>query len=226
MRVDFVGQPAYTAAYCIFEPGEGIHTERGSMAFMSSGVDVQAALPGGVVRSWLRSRFADETMVMVHFVGRQPGSWVAVAPKYPGDILVADVTDDGLYVESGSVLAMSDTVDVNVRPAKLQNVLIHEGVTILHVHGAGKVLFSSYGSIERFTLEPGQAMVIDTGYLVAWTPSLEMRVGPLAGVVSTVLTGEGLVAEFTGPGDVYLQTRSPKGISSWIHPDHEQNTGH
>lgn len=229
MKVDFAGAPAYTVVYCILDAGEGVHAERGSMAFMSAGIQVKPALPGGVVRSFIRSRFAEETFVMVHFVSEQPQAWVALAPHFPGDVLVSEVDADGLYVESGCVLAVEDTVETSTRVANLQNVLVHEGATILHVScpngGTGKVLFSAYGSIERFELDPDQHLVVDTGFLVAWTPKMQMRVGPLAGFVSSAVTGEGLVAEFVGPGDVYLQTRSHHGQDSWIYPDRQQNTG-
>lgn len=163
---------------------------------------------------------------MAHCVAAVHGAWVGVSPLYPGDILVNQLSGDGLYVEAGALLAMSDTVDVEVRPASLRNVALHEGATILRATGQGTVLFSAYGSIERIPLAEGAQLIVDTGHLVAWTPQTSMRVGPLTGVAQTVLTGAGLVAEFTGPGEVFVQTRSPQGIRSWIYADQPQAAGH
>ena len=36
---------------------------------------------------------------------------------------------------------------------------------------------------------------------------------------STILGGEGLVSVFTGPGDIYLQTRSPEAFLGWLIPN-------
>lgn len=225
MDVKFVGAPAYTLAYCILAVGEGLHTERSSIALLSEGVEVRAALPGGPIKSLLRHRFGEESLIMAHCVAAVHGAWVGVSPLYPGDILVHDLTEEGLYVEAGSLLAMADTVDVEVRPASLRNVALHEGATILRASGQGTILFSAYGSIERVPLADGAQLIVDTGHLVAWTPSTAMRVGPLTGLTQTVLTGAGLVAEFTGPGEVFVQTRSPQGIRSWMYADQPQNSG-
>jgi uncharacterized protein (AIM24 family) len=35
---------------------------------------------------------------------------------------------------------------------------------------------------------------------------------------STMLSGEGLVVELTGPGRIYLQTRSPENFIDWLAP--------
>jgi uncharacterized protein (AIM24 family) len=41
---------------------------------------------------------------------------------------------------------------------------------------------------------------------------------------STFLSGEGLVVEMTGPGRVYIQTRSPQALINWIIPQVPQKS--
>lgn len=36
------------------------------------------------------------------------------------------------------------------------------------------------------------------------------------GLFSGSATGEGLVCRFTGPGDIYIQTRNPEALGQWI----------
>ncbi len=36
------------------------------------------------------------------------------------------------------------------------------------------------------------------------------------GFFSGMHTGEGLVCRFTGPGDIYIQTRNPEALGQWI----------
>jgi uncharacterized protein (AIM24 family) len=40
----------------------------------------------------------------------------------------------------------------------------------------------------------------------------------VGGWKSTLLSGEGLVCEFKGAGDLYLQTRSTQAFLSWLIP--------
>jgi uncharacterized protein (AIM24 family) len=36
------------------------------------------------------------------------------------------------------------------------------------------------------------------------------------GLVQTIKSGEGFVFEFTGPGDIWTQTRSPSALVRWL----------
>jgi uncharacterized protein (AIM24 family) len=40
----------------------------------------------------------------------------------------------------------------------------------------------------------------------------------VGGIKSTLFSGEGLVVELTGPGMIYMQTRSPQALINWIIP--------
>jgi uncharacterized protein (AIM24 family) len=44
------------------------------------------------------------------------------------------------------------------------------------------------------------------------------EVKKVGGWKSTMLSGEGLVVHLTGPGTVYLQTRSPDSFIDWLVP--------
>lgn len=226
MRVSLNGQPSYTLAYCYLDQGESISCESGSMVVMSAGISVQAALEGGVVRSALRRTLGSESLVMARYTASAHGAWVAIAPRYPGDIAAVDVTHgQELIVQTSSLLAHSQGVVVDVRFAGAQAVLMREGVSVLKVSGVGVVLFSAYGALQSFTLQDGERIIVDTGHLVAWTSSCGLRVGPLSGVVSSALTGEGLVAEITGPGRVWIQSRAEQGIRAWLFPSRKHDTG-
>jgi uncharacterized protein (AIM24 family) len=40
----------------------------------------------------------------------------------------------------------------------------------------------------------------------------------VGGLKSTVFSGEGLVIQMTGPGRIFIQTRSPQALINWIIP--------
>ena len=72
--------------------------------------------------------------------------------------------------------------------------------------------------IERFELGDGDDVIIDTGYLLAWSKSCKFQVGALGGLKTALLTHEGLVARITGPGVVYVQSRAQRNLREWLIP--------
>lgn len=226
--VNLTCAPSYTIAYCTLAYGESVLVERGGMAAMSAGLEVSAGLgSGGVAKAAMRKAFGGESFFMGRYKAAVHGAWVAVAPPYPGDIMVLDLHGhgDGMRLESGALLAASEDVDINVKYAGLGSIVLREGATMLHVGGHGKVLVSSYGGIQQFNLREGESIVLDTGHLVGFSDTVRMQVGPLSGITTSAITGEGLVAHLTGPGLVLMQTRAEQGIVDWLMPRRAQNTG-
>jgi uncharacterized protein (TIGR00266 family) len=89
---------------------------------------------------------------------------------------------------------------------------------LLRVSGQGQVLMSAYGAIEVRDLQPGQRYIVDTGHIVGFDASIQFAVQRVGNWKSTFLSGEGLVVQLTGPGRVYMQTRSDESFVSWLAP--------
>jgi uncharacterized protein (TIGR00266 family) len=88
-----------------------------------------------------------------------------------------------------------------------------EGLFRLRVSGRGSVWIGGYGSIvER---EVRGELKVDSGHLIAYEPTIELRTGLSGGIFSSMFGGEGLVTRVMGQGRVYLQTRSLEGLASW-----------
>lgn len=225
MQVDVSSRPAYALAYVKLARDESVYAESGSMVSMSSGIEAAATLSGGVVQSAVRRLIAQESLVMARYTARVTGAWVALAPKFPGDLAPIEISPTAaVIVQSGSFLAHSDGVEVGAALGSLQSVALREGATVLAATGSGTLLIAAYGGLERFELRDGEQLVVDSGHLAAWSATLGLRVGPLRGIVSSALTGEGLVGEFTGPGTVYVQTRAEQQLRSWLYPTRQQDT--
>lgn len=225
MDIKIECQPAYAMAYISLDVGESVLVEQGAMAAMSAGVSVSAGMgPGGVGKAVMRRAFGGESLFMGRYTAELHGAWVAVTPRYPGDIAEVDIdAGHGYRFEAGSFLAASEEVHVDVKYAGARSVIQREGITMLGVHGQGKALVCSYGGVQRFNLPDGATMIVDTGHLVGMSDTVSMKVGPLSGVATSVITGEGLVAELTGPGCVFVQTRAETQLRSWLFPEKKQN---
>lgn len=223
MRVDIQHQPSYAIAYLYLGVDETVHIEPDAMAVMSDGVEVKAGLGGGGLRKALKRTLASESVVFGQYTGRAEGCFVGVAPKYPGDIVSLDTSSGAWSLQQGSLVAYSDGVDVDVSFSGLRGVMMKEGISFLHASGSGTVAVSSYGAISSMELSPGQQFIVDTGHLVGFTEHVEIKVGPLASLGTSFLTGEGLVARLTGPGKVLFQTRAEAGLRNWLFPKGAQN---
>jgi uncharacterized protein (TIGR00266 family) len=89
---------------------------------------------------------------------------------------------------------------------------------LLKVGGTGNVIISSYSAIHEVELSAGEKYVVDTGHLVSFDSTINFIVRKVAGWKSTILGGEGLVVELTGPGKLTLQTRSQDAFINWLIP--------
>jgi uncharacterized protein (TIGR00266 family) len=92
------------------------------------------------------------------------------------------------------------------------------GLILLRVSGSGQILIASYGAIEERVLNPGQKYTVDTGHIVGFDESIGFEVRRAGNWKSTILGGEGLVCELTGPGRVLMQTRSEEAFLGWLIP--------
>ena len=86
----------------------------------------------------------------------------------------------------------------------------------LKASGEGTLWFGGYGGIIERKVD-GE-LKVDDGHLVAYDPGLKLKVGTAGGLFSSMMGGEGFVTKVLGQGTVYIQTRSIKGLASWLNP--------
>ena len=129
-----------------------------------------------------------------------------------------ELTGGTLLVQSTSYLASSPGLIVDTKWAGAKGFFAKEGLFLLKVSGQGHLFLSSYGAIHEVPLESGQSYTLDNGHMVAFDESVSYKVRTVGGMKSTLFSGEGLVCTFTGPGRVFLQTRSEDAFLSWLIP--------
>jgi len=133
--------------------------------------------------------------------------------------MVVEMTGETLMVQSGSYLASSAGIDVETKWSGAKTFFAGEGLIMLRLSGHGTLVVSSYGAIHPMELAAGQSYVVDTGHLVTFEEHMNLKVKKVAGWKSTLFSGEGIVAELTGPGNLTLQTRSQRSFLDWIIPN-------
>ena len=218
MRHEVKYSPAYALALIDLDAGEKIQAETGAMVSMSSTIEMETSARGGVLSGLRRSVLGGESFFVNTFSAAQQPGQVTVAPALPGDIIALELTSQTLMVQSGSFLAATDQITVDTKWGGAKTFFSKEGLFLLKCEGHGTIWVSSYGAIHPIDLDAGEPYVVDTGHMVAFDESVGYKVGKAGGWKTTLLGGEGLVVNLTGPGRSYMQTRSPDSFIEWLAP--------
>ena len=165
-----------------------------------------------------RSVLGGESFFVNTFTATGPDAHVAVAPALPGDVITWPLTGETVYLQSGSFLAAPDSIEVDSKWGGAKTFFSREGLFMLRCSGTGDLIVSSYGAIQAVDLVTGQTYVVDTGHMVGWAGDVGYEVRKVGNWKSTMLGGEGLIVHLTGPGRVYVQTRSPDNFIDWLVP--------
>ncbi len=212
-------QGAFALAVVNLQPEQAISAEAGAMVSMSANVDLHSEMKGGVFGA-LKRAVGGESAFVSTFTARGGAGEVTLAPGTPGDVVGIEMNNQTFLVQSSSYLAGDTSLQVDTRFGGAKSWLGGEGLFLLEVSGAGLLLVSSFGAIHRKTLRPGEQYVVDTGHLVAWEGHMQynLRKAAKSGFFRSFLSGEGMVAEFNGPGEILIQTRNLRAFAGLLKP--------
>jgi uncharacterized protein (TIGR00266 family) len=218
MQTQILYRPSYSLAVVTLAGNETLQVEAGSMVSMTPDITIQTGIAGGLMGALKRSILGGESFFMNTFQAPPAGGEMTLAPSLPGDLIVQEMAGESLLVQSGSYVASAQGVQVDTQWTGARTFFASEGLFMLKCAGSGSLILSSYGAIHEMMLKPGQRYTVDTGHLVAFSLGIGFSVRPIAGIKSTLFSGEGLVVDLTGPGRVLMQTRSTDALLTWLMP--------
>ena len=218
MRTEVSYSPAFAMATVSLDQGESVKAEAGAMMAMSPGVEIQTSTQGGVLKGLKRSVLGGESFFMNTFKATGPDAHVVLAPTLPGDIVTWEMSNQTIYLQSGAYLASAESIDIDTKWGGSKTFFSREGLFMLKCTGTGQLVVSSYGAIVAKDLQPGEVYTVDSGHMVGWGEGIQYNVRKAGNWKSTILGGEGLVVELTGPGRIYIQTRSEDAFLGWLIP--------
>ncbi|TYT62416.1 TIGR00266 family protein [Natrialba swarupiae] len=208
MKYEFTHDPSYTIVSANLDSGERITVEAGSMMSYSEHVEMEThSSSDGLLSSVKNSVLSGETLFRNTFTATANGQTVRFAHTQPGDVTGVSLDSESVYVQSGSYVANETGISTDSASGGLDSILGGKGLFFLEASGTGELFIGSYGGILEQELEPGERLTVDAGHSVAWDESVEFNAHRVGGLKKTMLSGEGYVVTFTGPGTVYLQTR-------------------
>jgi uncharacterized protein (TIGR00266 family) len=216
---EIIYKGAFALALVKLQPEQAIHAEAGAMVSMSANVDLHSEMKGGVFGALKRAVGGESAFVSTFTAKGGPGE-VTFAPGAPGDVAGIEMQGQTFMVQSSSYLAGDMSLQVDTKFGGAKSFFGGEGLFVLQVSGTGLLLVSSFGAIHRKTLAPGEQYVVDTGHLVAWEGHMQynLRKAAKSGFLRSFLSGEGYVAEFSGPGEILIQTRNLAAFAAMLKP--------
>jgi uncharacterized protein (TIGR00266 family) len=215
MDIQIRNRPSFANLLVRLVKGDRIIAESDAMASMSSDIRVSTRWNGGsFFAALLRKIFGGESLFINEFGGDGHSSELVLSQPVPGDIEVVELRGQSLYLEPGAFIACEPGVTLGIGYAGLRSLIAREGLFRLKVSGHGRVWFGGYGGI--FARDISAEIIVDSGHLVAYEPSVSLSLGLSGSLFTSIFGGEGIVLRVRGPGRIYLQTRSLDGLASWV----------
>ena len=215
MKYEIKNQPFSVITFNM-ERGESIKCQSGAMAWMSPSIRMETKT-GGFGKMFKRA-ISGESLALNHYTADAAGE-LTLAKHCPGDILTFDVSRTPIIAQKTSFLASTENVENEIHFQKKISVGFFggEGFLMQKFSGNGIVFIEIDGSTIEYNLEPGQQMLIDTGYLAMMDATVKMEIQKIKGLKNVMLGGEGLFNTLvTGPGRVVIQTMPISGFAAFI----------
>lgn len=193
---------------CTLNPGESMITERGAMSWMTSNMRMQTQA-GGVGKA-IGRMFSGESMFQNKYTAEGSVGLIAFASSFPGEIRAIQIAPgQSIVAQKSAFLAAEPGVELSIHFRKKLGAGFFggEGFIMQKLSGSGMAFVEIDGSVVEYQLQPGQTMLLDTGYLAMMDETVQMDIEMVHGVKNVLLGGEGLFnTKVTGPGRVWIQT--------------------
>ena len=189
--------------------GEKITAESGAMVYMKGDFEIKTRTrEGGFLKKIKVTALGGESFFVNDYVAHGECSIGLTGPPL-GDIMHLDVKPgSGFIIQSGSYVASTQGVLLDTQWQGFSKGLFGSEFFMLKVTGQGDLFLNAYGGIIHKQLVTGEKMTIDNYHLVALSDQATYRVTKVGGMKTTILGGEGLATEITGPGSLYFQTKN------------------
>ena len=197
MRYEIQGEPM-PVVVCHLNNGESMITEKGSMVWMTDGMEMQTSA-GGLGKAFGRM-FSGESMFQNIYTCRAGQGMIAFASSFPGSIRAVEIVPDRPVIcQKSAFLAAEPGVQLSVFFQKKMGAGFFggEGFIMQKLSGRGMAFLEIDGSAVEYDLAPGERMIVDTGNLAMVDAGCSISVESVKGVKNVLFGGEGLYRVMT-----------------------------
>lgn len=211
---------SFPVVICTLENGEKMITEKGSMAWMSP--NMQMETHGGGLGKMFSKAFSGESMFQNHYTARGGPGLIAFTSSFPGEIRAVEIAPGReMIVQKTAFLASEAGVNLSIHFQKRLGAGLFggEGFIMQRLSGRGTAFVEIDGDLMEYELKPGQKIIVDTGNVSGFEPTVQMDIQTVPGAKNMLFGGEGIFnTVLTGPGRVWLQTMPIYNVANAIRP--------
>lgn len=209
---------SFPVVICQLQNGESMITEGGAMTWMSPNMQMQTQ--GGGVGKMFGRAFSGESLFQNIYTAQGGPGMIAFGSSFPGSIMPIQVQPGrDMIFQKSAFLASEAGVQLSTHFNKKLGAGLFggEGFIMQRLSGQGMAFVEIDGTLMEYTLNPGQQLVVDTGYVAGFEASVQMDIQKVPGVKNMLFGGEGLFNTYlTGPGKVLLQTMPISSVAAAI----------
>lgn len=202
------------------EPGQTIYTNGSTMIWMDANINVKTKTGG--IFGGLKRAFAGDSMFLTYYTGVSPnGNKICLASHLPGDMTKIVIKPGSKKViASNSVVCCTENIKFDTKfsargifsgDAFLSSVSVPEDSP-----KPGVVWLGAFGSINIIEVKNGEKYTVDNYHFLASDSKVNYTLGKLGGFKSAILSGEGIVMNFTGPCKIMIQNRKLMNFAYYL----------
>lgn len=203
------------------DPNESAIGEAGSMLFMEDGIEMdtlfgdgshqESGFLGKLMGAGKRLITGESLFTTVYRNQANGKRKVGFAAPYPGKILPMRLDQLGgtLICQKDAFLCAAQGVSIGIHFQRKLGVGFFggEGFIMQRLQGDGLAFVHAGGTVIQRQLQAGETLRLDTGCLVAHTPSVAFDIEYVGKIKTALFGGEGLfLARLSGPGTVWMQS--------------------
>jgi uncharacterized protein (TIGR00266 family) len=210
--------PSYAMLVVHLKINQTITAEAGAMTYMTPSIQVRTRMREKSILGTLGMAMLGRQSFFVndYVASGGPGEAAFVAAPV-GDIDAIEITPEkGYVIQKAAYVASTSGINLDIQWEGFTKGLFGQGLFMIKATGLGQLFINTFGALDRHTLTANEKLIVDNFHLVAFSDTCSYRVTAFGGLKETILSGEGLVTEITGPGDVLIQTKNLKEFVDWI----------
>jgi uncharacterized protein (TIGR00266 family) len=218
MKFEIKYKPSYALLVANLNQGETLTAESGSMTYMTPNIEVHTRKREKSIWGSLGLSLIGGQSFWVNDYTATNGAGEAGFVAAPvGDIKQLDIAPgSGFIIQKSAYIASTAGIDLDIKWEGFSKGLFGQGLFMIKATGAGQMFINTFGAIDAHTLQAGETLIVDNFHLVGFSEACSYKVTKFGGLKETLLGGEGLVTQITGPGEVFIQTKNLQEFTEWL----------
>ncbi|MDR2700604.1 MAG: TIGR00266 family protein [Nitrososphaerota archaeon] len=218
MKFEVKYKPSYAMLVVSLNQGETITAESGAMTYMDSTIEVHTRKrEKSLLGSLGLSIIGGQSFWVNDYIATKGSGDAAFVAAPVGDIERLDIIPGkGYIIQKSAYIASTLGITLDVKWEGFTKGLFGHGLFMIKATGEGSLFINTFGAIDVHTLQAGQTLIVDNFHLVGFSDTCSYKVTKFGGLKETIFSGEGLVTQITGPGNVYIQTKNLEEFTKWL----------